>query len=52
MTGGYRLSLQKALNRLRQWLSAHHRPSLDELAENLPVFNSALVDHIQFLFEE
>ena len=31
LSGGYRLVLDKALNKLKQYLSAHHWPPLEEL---------------------
>ena len=47
----YRLALEKALGKLRIWLASNPYPPINELEKDVAQFNSALVGHLQWLYE-
>ena len=52
ITGKYRLVLERALNRLKLWLTSNHHGALSELAGDTIKFNDVLIDYLQHLYRD
>ena len=48
--GKYRLVFERALNKLRLWLTSNHHATLPELARDTTHFNDVLTDDLQQLY--